>query len=147
MSDRTITYRKLRILKYQLREDVNITIDLTPKDAVETPFITLSKEGALWIKSGYSWDGPSGPTIDTNNFMRGSLVHDALYQLMRESKLDYKRDRDQADKVLCTICKEDGMSSFRAKYVYLGLKYKGQKNAMPTPNTTPKLFTVPKLRK
>jgi hypothetical protein len=37
---------------------------------------------------GYAWNGPSGPTLDTRNFMRGSLVHDALYQLMREGRMD-----------------------------------------------------------
>ncbi len=31
---------------------------------------------------------PNGPTIETKTFMRASLVHDALYQLMREEHLE-----------------------------------------------------------
>ena len=54
----------------------------------ETPFdlglLEITSEGELIIRNGYSWDGPSGPTIDTKNFMQGSLIHDALCQLMRE---------------------------------------------------------------
>ena len=43
--------------------------------------------------------------------MRGALVHDALYQLMRLKQLDYEQYRDRADEVLRDLCKEDGMSS------------------------------------
>jgi len=50
--------------------------------------------------------------------MRGSLVHDALYQLMRLSALDYKAHRKRADEILREICLEDGICSFRAWYVY-----------------------------
>ena len=50
--------------------------------------------------------------------MRGPLVHDALYQLMRLEELDYKTDRKYADQLLKKICRGDGMSAFRAWYVY-----------------------------
>jgi len=46
-----------------------------------TDFMHIDCGGSLCIREGYSWDGPSGPAIDTVDFMRGSLVHDALYQL------------------------------------------------------------------
>ncbi len=69
--------------KYQLAEEYQVKVSVTPKNNVKTDFIELSTEGMLVIKRGYAWDGPSGPTIDTPNFMRGSLVHDALYQLLR----------------------------------------------------------------
>jgi len=62
--------------------------------------------------------------------MRGSLVHDALYQLMREGLLDYKY-RDHADKLLQKMCIMDGMSRFRAWYVYRALLRLGGKNALP----------------
>lgn len=75
----------------------------------------------LEIASGYAWDGPSGPAIDTDTFMRGSLVHDALYQLMREGKLSSKY-RKRADELLRTICLEDGMNPFRAWYIYHGVR-------------------------
>lgn len=82
----------------------------------------------LTLQPGYAWDGPSGPTIDTKNFMRGSLIHDALYQLMREGVLDQDRRR-WADLALFSICRADGMSYFRAYYVWLSVRWFGAKNA------------------
>jgi len=49
--------------------------------------------------------------------MRGSLVHDGCYQLMRE-KLLPARKRRPADELLRLICLEDGMSRVRADYVF-----------------------------
>jgi hypothetical protein len=54
--------------------------------------------------------------------MRGSLVHDALYQLMRDEYLDRAVYRDAADRTLQKICKEDGMWSLRAWWVYQGVR-------------------------
>lgn len=83
--------------------------------------------GVLTVKRGYAWDGPSGPTIDTENFMRGSLVHDALYQLMREGRMPQTL-RKHADKLLYSLCRADGMSYFRAKFVYTAVRLFGAKN-------------------
>ena len=78
---KSMKYRKG--YKYQLADDYTIQIDTKPPEEIETQFISLSIDGLLTIKDGYAWDGPSGPTIDTPNFMTPSLVHDAIYQLMR----------------------------------------------------------------
>ena len=64
--------------------------------------------------------------------MRGSLVHDALYQLMRLEELDYKTDRKYADQLLKNICREDGMSAFRAWYVHRLVRAFGEGAAKPT---------------
>jgi hypothetical protein len=84
-------------------------------------YLSLMDDGILTIFKGYAWDGPSGPTIDTKNFMRGSLVHDALYQLIRNGCLP-KSARKQADIELKRICIEDGMSKLRASWVYWGVR-------------------------
>ncbi|NMP16319.1 DUF1353 domain-containing protein [Thalassotalea sp. Y01] len=119
--------------KYQLVESYCLDIPITPDKDVESPsgYIKLSATGALVIKKGYAWDGPSGPTIDSKNFMRGSLVHDALYQLMREQLLDNTNTREAADRLLQDMCKQDGMSSLRAWLVYLGLRLGGNLAASP----------------
>ena len=70
--------------KYQLVQDYEVRIEITGHN-VKSDFIELTSDGRLKIKKYYCWDGPSGITVDTKNFMRGSLIHDALYQLMRES--------------------------------------------------------------
>lgn len=124
-----ITYKKG--YKYQLAEKYETTIDITPDKNVKTDYIELTLEGELTIKKSYAWDGPSGPTFDTKNFMRGSLVHDALYQLMRNKHLNFKRDRDPADRLLQKMCKADGMTKARAWWVYKGLALAGKAAARP----------------
>jgi hypothetical protein len=118
--------------KYQLAEEYRVNVVIRPpldtlgvsaplRKKIETDFIDLDEEGVLTMKAGYAWDGPSGPTIDTKSFMRGSLVHDALYQLMRNGYLP-SSCREDADQELHRICREDGMTQFRAWYVLLGVR-------------------------
>lgn len=128
-----IHYRKSRGYKYQLMEKYVYETGLKIPETVRTKNnwirMTMTK-GRLTIKKGYLWDGPSGPAIDTKNFMRGSLVHDVLYQLIRENLLD-KKNRKEADRILRDICIEDGMSKFRANYVYHAVRIFGAKSAKP----------------
>ena len=108
--------------KYQLQEIHIDQTDVKPDQYIHIDFISLSTQGIITIQQWYAWDGPSGPTIDTPEFMRGSLIHDALYQLMRGNYLDHKKYRKAADKTLRRICIEDKMSFFRAWYVYYGVR-------------------------
>ncbi len=129
-------YKELKNYKYQLADTYVIQTDLAPEQDIFTPdegkvFIKLSTNGTLFIFAGYSWDGASGIAVDTKNFLRGSLVHDALYQLMRQGKIALEH-RDYADRLLQKICKEDGMSSFRANNVYYAVKLFGESSASPT---------------
>ncbi|OGP67978.1 MAG: hypothetical protein A2W27_03660 [Deltaproteobacteria bacterium RBG_16_44_11] len=113
-----IGFRNLKRYKYQLMRDYKYqtTIRLNHDVKIQS-FIMLTTTGLLIIYKGYAWDGPSGPTIDTKNFMRGSLVHDALYQLMRMKLLSVTL-KNLADRLLRQICREDGMNWLRAWYVY-----------------------------
>lgn len=107
--------------KYQLVEEYSVAVNIRPAEHIDMDYIALNTDGLLTVKKSYAWDGPSGPTMDTKNFMRGSLVHDALYQLMRDGYLP-ETFRKQADLELRRICREDGMSKFRAWYVLLGVR-------------------------
>lgn len=118
--------------KYQLAKNYTLVVSVAVDKAIRSEFITMVGN-KLTIKRGYAWDGPSGPTIDTKNFMRGSLVHDALYQLIREKRLG-QECRKEADKILREICKEDGMSSLRAWWVYQGVRFGGAAAATPCPD-------------
>ena len=118
--------------KYQLNVEYVSDIRIRPDGPITIEFVALSEGGEITIRRGYAWDGPSGPTIDTLDFMRGSLVHDALYQLMREDKLDADVYKDQADRLLRTMCKDDGMSSLRAWGVYKGVRWFGRPATNPT---------------
>ncbi|MDO9541608.1 MAG: DUF1353 domain-containing protein [Kiritimatiellia bacterium] len=95
--------------KYQLKESYTLKTHLTPPVAITTEYIQLTTDGTLWIKKGYAWDGASGPAINTLSFRRGSLVHDALYQLIRGDHLDREKHRKVADEIMREICKKDGM--------------------------------------
>jgi len=143
MSDSRACYRKLRRYKYQLMKDYKIDIGLEVEEDIEMSFIALTADGELTIKNRYAWDGPSGPTIDTRTFMRGSLVHDALYQLMREEKLDYREHREYADDLLKKICLDDDMSEFRAWYVHKSVRKFGEKSARPSPKPQDEITCVP----
>jgi hypothetical protein len=125
--------------KYQLSEDYVGETGIIPPAPVLTHFIALSAEGRLSVKADYAWDGPSGPTIDTANFMRGSLEHDAFYQLMREGHLppDY---RIRADVRLRQVCLEDGMHTLRAWWVYHGVRMGGAGAIEPRRN---EILTAP----
>ena len=111
MTDRYVLYKEG--YKYQVYADCVLQTDIKPACDIVTDFITLLTDGTLIIKKGYAWDGASGPTWDDNTNMRGSLGHDALYQLMRMGLLDIKY-RTTADALLRMWCIEDGMWSVRA---------------------------------
>lgn len=125
-----ILYKKRRHYKYTLVQSYSREIDIQPEQKLGNNFLYLAPNGKLFISEGYSWDGPSGPTIDTKNFMQGSLVHDALYQLMREQFLDYKY-RKYADELLKEMCMEDSMSRLRAFFVYWAVRIFGASSAKP----------------
>ncbi|MDP3733711.1 MAG: DUF1353 domain-containing protein [Nanoarchaeota archaeon] len=134
-----ITYRKLRRYKYQIMEPFQYQTGLVGYGDINTKddWVVLDNKGVLKTKKGYTWDGASGPTIDTKNFMRGALVHDALYQLMRENLLEMKH-RQYADQLLREICQRDGMSRFRSWYVYIAVRsWFGKKAAQQRPVQPP----------
>ncbi len=134
-------YRKPRKYKCQLPNDYEIATDIKDHD-IDTGFLKLTSSGMLTIRAGYAWDGPSGPTVDTKTFMRGSLVHDALYQMIRENhiSLDY---RGYADDLLKEICLEDKMSKIRAWYVHGSLRLFGGPAAQSDKDKYKKITCVP----
>lgn len=115
--------------KYQLQADYIIDIGILGYD-LGNQFCKLLSNGTLKIFCGYAWDGPSGPTIDTKNFIRASLIHDVLYQLMRECGLPHKF-RSAVDDLLYAICREDGMNWWRAKKVLAVVKLFGDSSIEP----------------
>ncbi len=125
-----ITYRSG--YKYQLAADYSIKTIIKPKKDVSGRFIKLDTNGNLTVLDGYAWDGPSGPVEDTKENLRASLVHDALYQLMRNRHLTAKQYKRKADKLFRKMSIEDGVPRITAQIYYLGLKLGGR------PSTDPK---------
>jgi len=117
--------------KYQLADSYEITTSITPKTNIKTDYIELDIDGILLVKQGYAWDGPSGPVKDTEENMHGSLVHDALYQLMRNNELSSRTHRKAADQLFKDLCKTDGVSNFLASIYYKALRKMGKPAASP----------------
>jgi len=121
-----IKYRKG--YKYLLLQTYTVQTSIKPSECIKAKFIELTPKGLLTILEYYAWDGASGPAIDTKNFRRPSLVHDAFYQLMRERLLDLGW-REEVDKELRRMCREDGMSWLRAWWVFRGVRFGGEGSA------------------
>ena len=136
-------YRKITGHKYRTRHYFTFDTKMCPNVYVMSPggWVYLSN-GELYIKAGYSWNGASGGMWDSENVIVASLVHDALYQLLREGVLS-QRFRPDADLVFRNICVEKGMSAFRAGYAYRLLRMFGEKAAQANPRDRGAWLTAP----
>lgn len=128
---KTIYYK--RVGKYQTNRRHMFKTALRPKYEAKTGLLSLKPNGTLIIERFYSYDGPSGPTKFIANrlprwlrirflkkFMRGSLAHDALFELFRRGKLNYKWF-EAANLEMKRLCKEDGMWGIRVKYTFFAV--------------------------
>jgi hypothetical protein len=121
-------YTKRRNWKYLVHEDEIFETGIKLDSSIRTKFLSMDEDGALLIKKGYAWDGASGPTFDSKNTMLGSLVHDSLYQLMREGWLDFTW-RKRADELLRDIMISKGMTKIRARLWYRAVRKTAYKSA------------------
>lgn len=117
-------YQELGGWKYRIIQPLIIETDIIPPKPIKTNFSALYMNGKLSIEKGFCWDGASGG-FDTANFMRASLIHDCFCNWMVQDLLPYNPYWDKADALLRKIALEDGMSKFRANYVYQAIKYHG----------------------
>ena len=82
--------------------------------------ITLTKFGILYVHAGYQWNGPN-IIPDSDSSMRGSLIHDALCELLAMGLLQ-KHHVKRMNDIFYDVCKADGMSEWLNKLHRLGLK-------------------------
>src|SRR6187551_3124913 len=111
--------------KYLLRRMYSVKTPIYPSECIKTPWIHLSRGGMLTIMMDYAWDGPSGPTVDTKDSMRGSLIHDALYQLIRMGHLDAEL-KNPIDRFFRDVLIQDGMLALRAEAWYAAVRAFGR---------------------
>ena len=118
MESPRVKYRRLPHYKYQTCETLVFLTDICPNEDIIHPYFTIQKDGMVTVNAGYSYDGASGPSIDTKSFMRGSLIHDVFFQA-HQFRLGLPIDwMPKANDLLIRICKEDGMSSIRCWWVH-----------------------------
>jgi hypothetical protein len=135
-----IRYSRIPRWKYRTAAEYRVDVGFFKTKAERGNDYVWLGLGTLTIAKGYAWDGPSGPTVDTKNWMRASLVHDALYQLMREGFIDLTL-RAKTDDLMYAHLREDGMSRPRARTAYYGVRIFGEKHARPRP--APKVLIAP----
>jgi hypothetical protein len=97
---------------------------------VGNAFVGLAADGVLTIAADYAWDGASGPVPQTRRVMRASVIHDALYQLMREHELA-PAWRKAADQVFRDTCIADGMPRLIAWTYYAAVRAFGARHIDP----------------
>jgi hypothetical protein len=115
--------------RFQLAEPFQVATPIT-EACPGNHFVGLSLDGMLTIATGYAWDGASGPIAQDATIVRGSLVHDALYQLMRECALPASW-RQPADSLLRQMLVEDGLHPAMAAVVYRAVRMFGGQFADP----------------
>jgi len=135
-------YRELKGYKYDTQKREQVDTGITIGKSISCKYHYLSYGGRLSIRRGYAWDGASFLTFDTKSSMRGSLIHDALYQLMREGHLDRDKWRERADELLRDICIEDGMWEWRANMWYFFVRHFGKKSSMPRKKPRGKIIEI-----
>jgi len=89
--------------------------------------ITVDANGyEITIKKGFVFDGASIPQFlwsfigspFTGNYTLAALVHDALYR-------SNSFNRKNADKIFLALMKQDGVSFFKRRSMYLGVRFGG----------------------
>lgn len=123
-----LVYRELDDYKYQLKKDISIQTRIKGVSC-KTTYIELYKNGLLRIITGYAWNGSNWSS--DKHAMIASLVHDALYQLMRLGLLSRTAFRKSADALYRDICVFEGMSKFEAGLRYRGLRWFGKSATYP----------------
>ena len=126
--------------KHQLYESFSIQLPVNPTIVYDGEYLSLDINGVLTIKKGYCWDGASGPTFDTENCKKPSLVHDALYQLMRIEVIR-RSYRKHADKLFYHMLRDNGMWYIRAKLWYRSVRVAAFSSA--DPKNRKKVITAP----
>ena len=138
-----IEYKKLpwkwrRKYKYELTQAHTMLLRDLPAGVQlkehRSKYIVLTKNshGEWWltVKEGYRWDGVSGPTWDTDNTMRGGLIHDVLFQLMRGRVLA-QNCFEWVNRLFRNILLEDDICMFRASYYFWAVQHFAHRYARP----------------
>ena len=137
--------RKLINYKYKLEEDIAFTTSISGIE-VKTEYIELKKHGVLVIRKGYMWDGVTGlPSFATDAMLkhtaRGSLLHDAFYQLIRlrllPAYLKNKIDLEMKKQFEC-----DGLNKTIVGLFYQAVKNFGSQYCKPGAVSYPKIMEI-----
>ncbi len=116
-------------IKYQTADNFSCKLNLIhignrriSYKIANTEIVVSIAGNLLQIDAGFGWDGPSGPTVDTDNTLVASLKHDALCLLMRQTELSEHVTKSTIDKEYINDLDIAGMTWFRRMLHRTGLK-------------------------
>jgi len=109
-------------IKYRLDKPYRLKVKLN-SDNIVCRHVSYT-DGELLIDREFVWDGVTGMWINESAAMRGSLVHDAIYHLIRECGIDDSNAKI-ADDLLYQFSREDGVSWTLAQIMHYTTKYLG----------------------
>jgi hypothetical protein len=115
--------------KYQITRDISVQTKIKPSLFLSTSFISLDTDGLLTCYRGYAWDGAT-MCPDFDWIIRGSMFHDAGYQLMRLEMVS-QQSKLLWDELLKDCCLEDGAWKWQAAIVEAAVNKFGGKGASP----------------
>lgn len=132
-------------IKYSLQEDYEFESRIVLDKPIRTLFFKAynkpDKSGSIWLLyHGFACDGPSGPTIDTPDSIRGAFEHDAKYAAMRMGLIDLKWRKVADDELEETLLK-DGMNKERAHTWHWAVIHFAESSA--DPKNKRKILTAP----
>ena len=119
--------QSLKAYKYRTREDYTIKTPIVGYMVLKRYF-RLRSNGELWIKAGYAWNGTSGGVPDTRRNLGASLIHDCLYQMLRERFIPL-RLRGAIDELFGEHCKSLGTWRSTARVYVAMLRAFGKRSA------------------
>jgi len=97
--------------------------ELRSEPGEEDAWVSLANQ-CLQIRAGFAWDG-AWPLPRWRCLLRASLVHDALYHLMRKDGMPWHLRR-YADAQLRKIAIEDGAPAWLAAACYYAVRLFGR---------------------
>ena len=113
--------------KFKVEKDLNLKLPVSMPD-FEHEYCAV-KDGIIYVKKGYAWDGASGPVFNTKNTLVASLVHDVLYQAQRLNLIEHNStNRKNADENFYELLKYYRVNSIRCKIWYLAVRFLGKKS-------------------
>ena len=113
--------------KFKVEKDLNLKLPVSMPD-FEHEYCSV-KDGVVYVKKGYAWDGASGPVFNTKNTLVASLVHDVLYQAQRLNLIEHNStNRKNADENFYELLKYYGVNLIRCKIWYLAVRFFGKKS-------------------
>ena len=111
--------------RYKTDEEYSCVLPFISYDAKQISIWVSFVDDRLVIANGYAWDGAStGLPWTPKKWIRPSLVHDAIYQLIREGQLPMER-RVDADAVFHQLLLENRVNYIVALFAYAAVRLFG----------------------